>query len=51
VGRWQAQGLGSLGEEPLTILAATLLIAGVQALFTSFLLSLIGLRRRPLQRV
>jgi hypothetical protein len=30
----------------VTILAATLLIVGVQIFFTSFLLSLIGLRRR-----
>jgi glycosyltransferase involved in cell wall biosynthesis len=46
VGRWVAHGLGGLSEERLTILAATLLIVGVQVFFTSFLLSLIGLRRR-----
>jgi glycosyltransferase involved in cell wall biosynthesis len=46
VGRWISHGLGSLAEERLTILAATLLIVGVQAFFTSFLLSLLGLRRR-----
>jgi glycosyltransferase involved in cell wall biosynthesis len=46
VGHWVASGLGSLGEERVTILAATLLIVGVQVFFTSFLLSLIGLRRR-----
>ena len=46
VGHWVAAGLGSLGEERVTILAATLLIVGVQVFFTSFLLSLIGLRRR-----
>jgi glycosyltransferase involved in cell wall biosynthesis len=46
VGRWVAHGLGSLAEERLTILAATLLIAGVQTFFTSFMLSLLGLRRR-----
>jgi hypothetical protein len=46
VGHWIAHGLGSLAEERLTILAATLLIVGVQVFFTSFLLSLIGLRRR-----
>jgi glycosyltransferase involved in cell wall biosynthesis len=51
VGHWLAHGLGSLGEERVTILAATLLIVGVQTFFTSFLLSLIGLRRRPLERV
>jgi glycosyltransferase involved in cell wall biosynthesis len=47
VGHWIAHGLGSLAEERVTILAATLLIVGVQTFFTSFLLSLIGLRRRP----
>ena len=47
VGHWIAGGLGSLGEEPVTLLAATLVIVGVQVFFTSFLLSLIGLRRRP----
>ena len=46
VGHWIARGLGSLADEQVTILAATLLIVGVQVFFTSFLLSLIGLRRR-----
>jgi len=46
VAHWIARGLGSLAEERVTILAATLLIVGVQIFFTSFLLSLIGLRRR-----
>ena len=46
VGHWIARGLGSLAEERVTILAATLLIVGVQVFFTSFLLSLLGLRRR-----
>jgi glycosyltransferase involved in cell wall biosynthesis len=45
--RWLAHGLGGLSEERVAILAATLLIVGVQVFFTSFLLSLIGLRRRP----
>ena len=44
---WIARGLGSLAEERITILAATLVIVGVQVFFTSFLLSLLGLRRRP----
>ena len=48
IGRWIAHGLGSLSEERVTILAATLLIVGVQIFFTSFLLSLLGLRRRSL---
>jgi hypothetical protein len=46
VGRWVADGLGGLAEEKLTILAATFVIVGVQVFFTSFLLSLLGLRRR-----
>jgi hypothetical protein len=33
--------------ERFTNIPATLLIVGVQTFFTSFLLSLIGLRRRP----
>ncbi|MGZ4413767.1 MAG: glycosyltransferase family 2 protein [Gaiellaceae bacterium] len=46
VWHWIARGLGSLAEEQITVLAATLVIVGVQVFFTSFLLSLIGLRRR-----
>ena len=45
VGRWFAHGLGSLSEERVTILSATLLIVGIQVFFTSFLLSIVGLRR------
>jgi glycosyltransferase involved in cell wall biosynthesis len=48
--RWAESGLGSLSQERLTILAATLVIVGVQVFFTSFMLSLIGLRRRPNER-
>jgi glycosyltransferase involved in cell wall biosynthesis len=50
VGKWAAHGLGGLAEERLAIVAATLLIVGVQVFFTSFLLSLIGLRRRADER-
>ena len=46
LGKWIARGLGSLGEERLAVLAATLVITGMQIFFTSFLLSVIGLRRR-----
>jgi glycosyltransferase involved in cell wall biosynthesis len=46
VGQWVASGLGSLAEERVTILAATLVIVGVQVFFTSFLLSILS-RRRP----
>lgn len=51
VAHWIARGLGSLAEERVTILAATLLIVGVQVFFTSFLLSLLGLRRRGRDQV
>ena len=50
VGRWLAHGLGTLSEERETILAATLLIVGIQVFFTSFLLSIIGLHRRGAAR-
>ena len=43
--QWFARGLGSLADERISILAATLVIVGVQIFFTSFLLSLLGLRR------
>jgi len=46
VGKWIARGLGSLGEERLAVLAAMLGVVGTQIFFTSFLLSIIGLRRR-----
>ena len=39
-------GFGSLGEEQLAVVAMTLVVVGVQIFFTSFLLSLLGLRRR-----
>jgi glycosyltransferase involved in cell wall biosynthesis len=45
VDRRLAPGLESGSETPLSILAVTLMIVGVQVFFTSFLLSLIGLRR------
>ncbi|MDP9285544.1 MAG: glycosyltransferase family 2 protein [Actinomycetota bacterium] len=45
VAKWIAQGLGSLSEERVTILAATLVIVGIQVFFTSFLLSILSLRQ------
>jgi glycosyltransferase involved in cell wall biosynthesis len=45
VGQWIVGGLGSLTQERATILAATLVIVGVQVFFTSFLLSILSLRR------
>jgi len=46
VGTWVSRGFGTLAEEQLAIVAATAIVAGIQVFFTSFLLSLIGLRRR-----
>jgi len=45
VGKWVAHGAGALSEERLAILAATLIIIGIQVFFSSFLLSILGLRR------
>jgi glycosyltransferase involved in cell wall biosynthesis len=45
VAQWIASGLGSLAEERVTILSATLVIVGIQVFFTSFLLSILSLRR------
>jgi glycosyltransferase involved in cell wall biosynthesis len=45
VGKWAAHGFGTLAEERLAVLSATLVIAGIQIFFTSFLLSILGLRR------
>jgi glycosyltransferase involved in cell wall biosynthesis len=42
---WIRSGLGSLSQERVAILAATLLVLGIQIVFTSFLLSILGLRR------
>jgi glycosyltransferase involved in cell wall biosynthesis len=43
---WIERGFGSLAYEHLAILAATLLVLGLQIVFSSFLLSILGLRRR-----
>jgi glycosyltransferase involved in cell wall biosynthesis len=45
VGKWAANGFGTLREERLAILAFTVIAVGAQIFFTSFLLSIIGLRR------
>jgi len=42
---WIGRGLGSLSQERAAIFAATLLVLGIQIVFTSFLLSILGLRR------
>jgi glycosyltransferase involved in cell wall biosynthesis len=46
IARWAESGFGSLGEVRLAILAATVISVAAQISFTSFLLSIIGLRRR-----
>jgi hypothetical protein len=42
---WIDRGFGQLSEERLMVGAATLIIVGVQVFFSSFLLSILGLRR------
>ena len=46
-GEWAASGFGTLSEARLAILAATLIAVAAQIFFTSFMLSILGLRRRP----
>jgi glycosyltransferase involved in cell wall biosynthesis len=45
IGKWAAGGFGTLREERLAILAFTVIAVGAQVFFTSFLVSIIGLRR------
>ena len=42
---WISRGAGTLGEGAVALVAATVLVIGVQIFFTSFLLSILGLRR------
>jgi glycosyltransferase involved in cell wall biosynthesis len=42
---WIGRGFGSLSQERVAIFAATLLVLGIQIVFSSFLLSILGLRR------
>ena len=43
---WINRGFGRLSDENMAILAATFIIVGIQIFFSSFLLSILGLRRR-----
>jgi glycosyltransferase involved in cell wall biosynthesis len=43
---WISHGFGSLAYERLAVVAASVLIVGIQIFFSSFLLSILGLRRR-----
>jgi glycosyltransferase involved in cell wall biosynthesis len=45
LGIWIENSFGSLSEERLAVLSATLFIVGLQVFFSSFLLSILGLRR------
>ena len=45
-GKWASGGFGALGETQLALVAATLIVVGAQVFFTSFFLSILGLRRR-----
>jgi glycosyltransferase involved in cell wall biosynthesis len=42
---WISHGLGSLADEHMAVVAATLVIVGIQIFFSSFLISILGLRR------
>jgi glycosyltransferase involved in cell wall biosynthesis len=42
---WISHGFGSLSYERLAVVAASLIIVGIQIFFSSFLLSILGLRR------
>jgi len=46
VASWISHGFGTLSYEHLAVVAATLVIVGIQIFFSSFLLSILGLRRR-----
>ncbi|HTY97203.1 MAG TPA: glycosyltransferase family 2 protein [Solirubrobacteraceae bacterium] len=45
LGTWISHGFGSLADEHLAVVAATFVIVGIQIFFSSFLLSILGLRR------
>jgi glycosyltransferase involved in cell wall biosynthesis len=45
IGKWIASGAGALSQTRLALFGATLLIVGIQVFFSSFLLSILGLRR------
>ena len=49
--KWINHGFGQLADENWAVLAATLIIVGIQIFFSSFLLSILGLRRRDQSRI
>ena len=42
---WISEGFGALAQEKLAVIGATFIIVGIQVFFSSFLLSILGLRR------
>ncbi|HEY2766936.1 MAG TPA: glycosyltransferase family 2 protein [Solirubrobacteraceae bacterium] len=46
VGNWVSNGFGKLAYEQLAVFAAALIVVGIQVFFSSFLISILGLRRR-----
>jgi glycosyltransferase involved in cell wall biosynthesis len=46
LGNWISGGFGRLAYEQLAVFAAALIVVGIQIFFSSFLLSILGLRRR-----
>jgi glycosyltransferase involved in cell wall biosynthesis len=46
IAAWIDRGFGELAEQRLAVLGATLIVIGVQVFFSSFMLSILGLRRR-----
>ncbi|HVR04972.1 MAG TPA: glycosyltransferase family 2 protein, partial [Solirubrobacteraceae bacterium] len=46
LGEWISGGFGRLAYEQLAVFAAALVVVGIQIFFSSFLLSILGLRRR-----
>jgi hypothetical protein len=49
--QWIHHGFGELADENWAVLAATLIIVGIQIFFSSFLISILGLRRRDQSRL
>jgi hypothetical protein len=45
IATWIAHGFGSLSDERLAVVAASVIVVGLQIFFSSFLLSILGLRR------
>jgi len=45
IATWISNGFGSLSQERLAVVAAAAIIVGIQIFFSSFLLSILGLRR------